>query len=102
MKQNIQANVGIHIQLSVMIPSAKKAGKGVVITRADETVVVVDPTDVDTMIAVLRGSLANAQITMPMDIMCAEDNEIFEVDLECPKCKRAKASKRKGKAKAKR
>lgn len=85
-------NVGIRIQISVMIPSAKKPGKGIVISRAEESVVLVDPTDVDTMIAVLRGSLVNANITMPMDLMCAEDNEIFEVDLECPECRKAKKS----------
>lgn len=94
--------IGVCIQLSVMIPSLKKSGKGVVITRADETTVMVDPTDVDTMITVLRGSLANSQLTLPMDILCADDNEMFEVDLECPKCKQEREGRKPNKARERR
>jgi len=79
-------DVGIRIQVSVVLPSVRKPGKGVVITRTEDIEVVVDPTDVDTMTTILRGCLVNAQRTIPEGLMGDDDNEITEVDLKCPVC----------------
>lgn len=98
--QDRRVNVGIAIELRVLIPG--KGTKAVIITRSEETAVCVDPTDCDTMVTVLRGSLYNAGLTLPMNMLHRDDNVIYEIDTACPECDKAREKRIKAKKSGKR
>ena len=87
---NRRVDVGIAIEVRVLIPGPN--GKGALMVRSEETAVAADPTDLETMVTVLRGSLINASMGLPDAMVYGDDNAIYSVDMRCPKCRKAKRS----------